>query len=212
MSDYSWLMHPTAGNQMSWSGESSLVSSRSRISHPRGAQPLSCSDVGDVHPGLDDRVGGDDTECMKGVTRSGIVLGTIAAVVAAVVVVALLLALRPPTEFDPGTPEAAVQGYFQAVADRSRVDAKQFMTPELVERCVADLNEIRHTPDSLRVVIVATEPDGDQTLVTVEITERPASSLFLGESYTFEETLVLERSGDVWLIAEAPWPIYCWEV
>jgi len=161
---------------------------------------------------LDDRTTGDDTESMTGVTRSGIVLGSIAAVVAAVIVVALVLALRPPTEFDPGTPEAAVQGYFQAVADRSRVDAKQFMTPELVERCVADLNEIRHTPDSLRVVIVATEPDGDQTLVTVEITERPASSLFLGESHTFEETLVLERSGDVWLIAEAPWPIYCWEV
>jgi len=48
--------------------------------------------------------------------------------------------------------------------------------------------------------------------VTVEITERSASSLFLGESYTFQETLVVERLGDAWLIAEAPWPIYCWEV
>lgn len=79
---------------------------------------------------LDDRVGGDDTVGMKGVTRSGLILGVITAVVA----------------------------------------------------------------------------------VTVEITERSASSLFLGESYTFQETLVVERLGDAWLIAEAPWPIYCWEV
>ena len=48
--------------------------------------------------------------------------------------------------------------------------------------------------------------------MTVEITERSASSLFLGESYTFQETLVVERIGDVWLIAEAPSPIYCREV
>jgi hypothetical protein len=35
--------------------------------------------------------------------------------------------------------------------------------------------------------------------------------VFLGEPYSFRDTLILERAGDVWLIAEVPWPIYCWE-
>jgi len=177
-----------------------------------GAQSLSYSDVGEERPGLDDRVGGDDTVGMKGVTRSGLILGIIAAGVAVTVVGALVLAVQPPKSFDPGTPEATVQGYFQAVVDRSRLDVERFMTPDLVERCGAALNLNRDTPDSLRVVIVDTELDVRRVAVTVEITERSAASLFLGESYTFQETLVVERLGDARLIAEAPWPIYCWEV
>jgi hypothetical protein len=60
-------------------------------------------------------------------------------------------------------------------------------------------------------VIVDTEPDAGRIAVTVEITERSASSVFLGEPNTFSETLVVERVGDGWLIVEAPWPIHCWE-
>lgn len=160
---------------------------------------------------LDGRVREDDTGGMKGLTRSGIALGTIGTVITATIVVALVLALQPPKEYDPGTPEATIQGYFQAVIDRSRIEAERFMTPDLVERCGAGLNQIRDAAESLRVVIVDTESDGDRTMVTVEITERSASSLILQDSYTFRETLIVERVGDVWLIAEAPWPVYCWE-
>ena len=148
---------------------------------------------------------------MRGLTRSGIVLGIVGAVVVVAVVVALVFAFQPPKQFAPGTPEAAVQGYFQAVADRSRVDAERFLTPDLVAHCGADPNQIRDAADSLRVVILDIEPDADRIAVTVEITERAASSVFLGEPNTLRETLVVEPAGDVWLIAEAPWPIYCWE-
>ena len=197
---------------MSWTAAGSLVHAEAEYQIPWGARSVSYSDVGDVRPGLDDRGGGDDTVGMKGVTRSGLILGIITAGVAVTVVGALVLAVQPPKVFDPGTPEATVQGYFQAVVDRSRLDAERFMTPDLVERCGAALRQIHDAPDSLRVVIVDTESDGRSVAVAVEITERSASSLFLGEPYTFQETLVVERIGDVWLIAEAPWPIYCWEV
>ena len=148
---------------------------------------------------------------MERITRSGVVLGIILAVIVALVAGALVLALQGPEQFDAGTPEAAVQGYFQAVVDRSRVDAERFLTPDLVEHCGADLNQIRAAVDTLRVVILDTEPEGDRIAVTVEISERAASSVFLGEPYTFRDTLILERAGDVWLITEVPWPIYCWE-
>ena len=148
---------------------------------------------------------------MERITSSGIVLGVIIAVMVALVAVALVLALQGPEQFDEGTPQAAVQGYFQSVVDRSRVDAERFLMPDLVEHCGAELNQIRDATDSLRVVILDTEPDGERVAVTVEITERGASSVFLGEPYTFRDTLILERAGDVWLITEVPWPIYCWE-
>lgn len=64
---------------------------------------------------------------------------------------------------------------------------------------------------ALVFAILDTEPDGDRIAVTVEIAERAVSSMFLGEPYTLRETLIVEPAGDVRRIAEAPWPISCWE-
>jgi hypothetical protein len=167
--------------------------------------------VSAVDTALDAGVGEDDTIGMKGVTRGGIVLGIIGALVGVLIVVAVVLVLQPPDEFDAGTPEATVQGYFQAVIDGNRAEAASLMTPDLVERCGAELVQIRDAPDSFRVVIVETESGDDRSFVNVEITEGAGSGLF-GDSYTFDEAIVVERVGDDWLIAEAPWPIYCEEM
>jgi len=147
---------------------------------------------------------------MKGITRSGMVLGIIGVVVGALVVVALVLALQPPKQLDPGTPEATVQGYLQAVIDGDQGEAERLMTPDLVKRC-ADLTQIRHASDNFRAVIVDTAPLGDRMVVTVEINDGAGLGLF-GDSYTFEEAVVVEQVGDDWLIAESPWPIYCGEM
>src|SRR5665811_2318348 len=105
---------------------------------------------------------------MKRITRSGMVLGIIGVGVGALVVVALVLALQPPKQLDPGTPEATVQGYLQAVIDGNQGEAERLMTPDLVKRC-ADLTQIRHASHSFRAVIVDTAPLGDRMVVTVEI-------------------------------------------
>lgn len=177
---------------------------------PFGAQSLSYSDVGDVRPGLDDRVGGDDTVAMKGVTRSGLILGIIAAGVAVTVVGALVLAVQPPKQFDPGTAEATIQGYLQAVIDEDQARAASFMTRDLVKRCGVALNQIQRGPDSFRAVIVDTHFFDNWVYVDVELTEGSGGGVF-GDSYVFVETLTLEKSGEDWLIAAAPWPIYCRE-
>ncbi len=159
---------------------------------------------------LDELVGGDDTVGMKGPARSGVVLGIIGVVVVAAVVVALVLALQPPKELDPGTPEATVQSYLQAVIDGDQAEAVRLMTPDLVKRCGDELSQFRHSPDSFRAVIVDTGSYDNRMAVNVEITEGAGSGLF-GDSYTFEESLIVEQVGDDWLITEAPWPIYCGE-
>lgn len=148
---------------------------------------------------------------MRGITRSGMVLGIIGALVGVLVVVALVLALQPPKQLDPGTPEATVQGYLQAVIDGDQGKAERLMTPDLVKRCGTDLTQIRHAPEGFRAVIVDTAPLGDRMVVTVEIAQGSGRGLF-GDSYTFEEAVVLEQVGDDWLIAESPWPIYCGEM
>ena len=156
-------------------------------------------------------MGGDDTGGVQRITRSGIVLGIIVAVIVVIVAVALVFALQGPEQFDPGTPEATVQGYLQAVIDEDQTAAARFLVPDLAKRCGSDLDRIRHYPRSFRAVVADTRPFGDQILITVEISEGSGAGLF-SDSYTFDETLVLEKAGDEWLIAQVPWPIYCREV
>ena len=148
---------------------------------------------------------------MKGITRSGLVLGIVGVLLAVLVAVAIVLALQPPDQFDAGTPEATVQDYLQAVIDSDQTAAAGLMTPELVKRCGTDLSQIRRSPENFRAVIIDTEPLGDDLIVNIEITEGSGSGL-LGDSWSFDESLILIQVGDEWLIAEAPWPIYCGEV
>ena len=148
---------------------------------------------------------------MKGITRSGLVLGIVGVLLAVLVAVAIVLALQPPDQFDAGTPEATVQDYLQAVIDSDQTAAAGLMTPDLVKRCGSDLSQIRRSPGSFRAVILDTEPLGDDLIVNIEITEGSGSGLF-GDSWSFDESLILIQVGDEWLIAEAPWPIYCGEV
>lgn len=147
---------------------------------------------------------------MKGISLSGWILGIMGATLAVVVVVAIVLALQPPKQFGIGTPEATVQDYLQAVIDGDQSEVALLMTPELLERCGNDLIQLRHSPDSFRAVIVDTNPIGDRTAVSVEITEGSDGGIF-SSSWTFDETLIVAHDGDGWLIAEPPWPIYCAE-
>jgi hypothetical protein len=143
--------------------------------------------------------------------RSRTILVVIGTLVVVLIGVAVVLALRPPPQFDAATPEGTAQGYFQAVLDGDEDLAFGYLTETLRDRC--ETGEMRHvTPDGARVVITRTEIDGADAALEVEITEtyREGPIFDIG-SYPFDETLVMERHGDRWLITEMPWPIhvYC---
>ena len=140
--------------------------------------------------------------------RSRRILVVIGALVAVLIGVEVMLALRPPPQFDPTTPKGTAQGYFQAVLDGD----EDLAFGDLTEAYRCDTGEMRYvTPDEARVVITRTEVDGADAELEVEITETYGEGPFDAGSYTFHETLVMERHGDRWLIAEIPWPIhiYC---
>ena len=133
-----------------------------------------------------------------------VVIGTL---VALLIGIAVMFALRPPPQFDVTTPEGTAQGYFQAVLDGDEGLAFGYLTEALGDRC--DTGEMRHgTPDNARVVITGREVDRAGAEVEVEITETYGEGPFDAGSYTFDETLVMERHGDRWLISEIPWPVY----
>jgi len=135
------------------------------------------------------------------------ILFMVGALVAVLIGVAIILALRPPTEFEPTTPEGAAQGYFRAVLDGDEDLALGYLTESFDEGC--DPGELPSAaPKDARIVITRTEIDGTDAEVEVEISETYGEGPFDSGSYTFDETLVMERHDDRWLIAEIPWPIY----
>jgi len=132
----------------------------------------------------------------------------ISALVVALIGVAIVLALRPPPQLDPATPEGTAQAYFQAVLAGDEDLAFSHLTEALAERC--DPVEIRRRGSrQARVVITRSEIDGVGAEVEVEITEIYGEGPFDAGSYTFDETLVMERRGDRWLIAAIrPWSAF----
>ena len=120
----------------------------------------------------------------------------------------VLAVTRPEPEFEPGTPEAVAHGYIAAVFAGDVDVAFTYLSDELQNRCLAEDLRRGWVPDSARVVITDTEVNGDRAVVRIRIGERqPGQPFSMGET-SYEEMLIMTRTGDGWRISEAPWPIY----
>lgn len=142
-------------------------------------------------------------------TRNRNLITAVAVVLAVLLTLAIVIALQPPATLDPATPEGTAQAYFRALADGDVNGAVSFFDTELAaeaERC--GVGQLREVGAGLRVVITETEFREGRAYVSVEITESYGSGPFGRGSSTFDETLVMELHGDVWLISRAPWPLY----
>lgn len=141
--------------------------------------------------------------------RSGTVLTVVAAaavVLAAATIVAI--AVRAPSEFDQGTPEAVAQGYVQAVIDGDALEAIDHLSTGLRERCTVGELRSAYVPESLRVRLTGVDVLDDRAEVDLAVEEGTGAGL--GDGYGYEVTLFMERADRSWVISEAPWPIeYC---
>jgi len=134
------------------------------------------------------------------------VLITIGVVISLLVVVAVVFALQPPTQFDPSSPEGTTQGYFQALNDGDKELAESFMTDDLARACEGAW-WYYETDESSRVLITGTQVTAESAKVQVNITVSYGEGPFGGGSYDEDETVVMERQGEVWLISEPVWPM-----
>lgn len=139
--------------------------------------------------------------------KSERVLFVVVAGIAVLVVVAgAVAALRPATEFDPGTPEAAVQGYLQAVLDGDEEEAEGFLASG--SGCDAEDIERARTDESARVVLRDSEVEDGTAQVEVEIVFSSTGDPFDTYEYSEDRAFELVDEDGEWRLTDEPWPVF----
>ena len=129
-----------------------------------------------------------------------------ATLIGLVAITVILLVVRSPAEFEPGTPEAVVQDYLQAVLDGDTSTALELLAAD--SDCSRDdFIRFRDEATNVRITLTDTTDLGDEALVDVRIRYDDVgldelSSYDLDESFT-----LLAEDGD-WRITGAPWPLF----
>ncbi|NNF63631.1 MAG: hypothetical protein HKN07_05165 [Acidimicrobiia bacterium] len=136
------------------------------------------------------------------------------AIVGGLAVIAVILTVvvgnRAPAPLDPGTPQATVQTFVQAMIDGDLSLAEEQLSTTLSDDCRSQLRNA-WIDDSVRVALDDVEIDEDRATVTATI-QTGSTGLF--DSYRGSNESVYElvfESGE-WRIDHAGWPyFYCEE-
>lgn len=124
-------------------------------------------------------------------------------VVLLAVVAGIVVANRETPTLDPGSPEAVVQEYLEAVADADYPAAAELVAPS--SGCDAGTLSMAYVEQSGRIVLTDTTVDGDVAIVTLDVTDGAGDDPFGGEGYTHTERITLERVDGTWALAASPW-------
>lgn len=141
------------------------------------------------------------TRTIVGMAFGVVVLGLL-------IVAAIVGSATSTTDYEPGTPEAAVQSYFQAFIDDRPTDAYRLYSADLAESCNRALID-RYSPPVSRVVLDEVTTEGSAATVVVRITETFNDGPLLTDENTFTETLSLITEDGRWVFDQVPWPYPC---
>lgn len=113
--------------------------------------------------------------------------------------------------FNPGSPEAVVQDYLNALDSEDFESAYQALSPELRAECAVDEmfgGRIAWNQDVIdgRITLEDTQELGDTTFVTVKIARLSGGGLFGPSEYDFEERFALKQFDGRWKFSQEPWP------
>ena len=118
-------------------------------------------------------------------------------------------------EFAPGTPEAAVQSVLRAAENEDIETAYAMLSQELQQKCeledYLDGSGYRYNNDrDMRATMRDTKNVGDNTVVTVEVTQFYGSGPFGSSQSSYDRRYTLQQEGGEWKFTEYPWPYdYC---
>lgn len=138
-------------------------------------------------------------------TKANRVLGiAVGLLVLLAVVAGAIASQQSPRTFEPGTPEATVQTYLQAVLDQDAQTAVAQLGPD-VECTVDDFVHGQHSePD--RVVVTKSSVRENSAQIHVDLVYE--GGLFGGDGWSDPIMFPLKRSGDDWVISTMVWPYY----
>jgi hypothetical protein len=151
-----------------------------------------------------------DREADPASRPAGLWILIVAAVVLvlAIVIAAIVGAKRDAPVYEEGSPQAALQGYLDAVIDGDATEAYGYLSDDLRSECT--LSDLRNAAAEAQDVTVTlrTVRDEDGT-VRIDVTiEQNGGGLLLGGGYRYDETFILGDTNGVWKLSERPWPIY----
>jgi hypothetical protein len=134
------------------------------------------------------------------------ILSAILAALAVLVTVALAVVFTrgDPAPLDAATPAGVVQRYSAAVIDGDETAAAAYLSDAARNRCGA---VERSGVDRLRVTLVSTTERADSADVKVLITVSGGDGPFGSSEYQVQDVFDLTKTGDAWLIDNAPWQL-----
>ena len=136
------------------------------------------------------------------------------AALAALVVASIVVALvEGDGEFEPGSPEAAVQTFLRAVGDDDLETAYSLLSDDLQEQCsVEDFaggpSRLVSDFDDRRLTIEDTRTVGDTVFVDVRVTDFHGVGPFGTSESSFEQQYALRLTGGQWRFTQYPWPFF----
>ena len=135
------------------------------------------------------------------------------AALAALLVASILVAvIEGDHEFEPGSPEAAVQTLLRAVDSEDLESAYGLLSDPLREQCTLEnfaSGSSRPIRDfgNQRLVLEDTRTVGDTVFVDVRVTEFQGGDFF-GSHYSFEQQYALRLIDGQWRFSQYPWPFF----
>jgi len=132
------------------------------------------------------------------------VLAAVVGVIVLAALVTVLVASHHPAELEPGSPEAAVQDYVDAVLDRDSEVALRMLAPG--SDCEVEDFDNAYVPEDVYMSLREVEVSGSTARVDVSVTD--GSGGMIPTEWTEERTFRLQRAGDDWLITGTPWPLF----
>ena len=136
--------------------------------------------------------------------RANKVLGI---VISSIVIVALIVVFsikEPTAKLEKGSPEAAVQQYLNAIADRDFNHALTLLTTD--SKCTLQDFNRAYIQDSLRISLsdVTSTATTDNVKVKIETSNGDP----FGSTYAETQNLDLSKTDSDWKITGIPWPMY----
>ncbi len=154
-----------------------------------------------------DQAGGDaDRLQIAPPAVSRLPLVAMGALVALAILVAIALGLRGPAEFDPGTPEATVQSYLQAVLDGDEEAVLALVVSDQVPECRREFERYGSYPmDGVGFELESMIVTGDTA--RAELVQRSTSGgPFDGTRRYGDNFVELRKEAGEWRVATASWP------
>lgn len=150
---------------------------------------------------------GSPTPSQARVPRAALVVG---GAIVALIVLALVVVLavpKGPTAYDPGSPEAVFQTFYQAYEAGDVEGAYALLSSgvknqmTLAEYRRLDADQAWQRDQDRRVVLLRADPTGDRANLLLRIDQFSQGGLG-GNRYSYERTIRLVRAGGMWLIDE----------